>query len=99
MSTANIQALFDKAATDPALQHQLEALTAAPLDDLLHLASEQGLPFTKEEWHTYLSDSGSLSDAELSAVTGAAGGGLTVSWERINEKLRNRPSLNPGTAQ
>lgn len=90
MSTTNVQAFLERATSDAALRAQLENPNVATLDNILLLAREQGLPFSAEDWQSYAEDSGALSDADLSAVSGGERSGD----HRIDALLRIRQKMN-----
>lgn len=94
MSTANVRSFLEKAASDPALRARLENQPPSSLDEIIALATEQGLPFAAEDWQACAGESQSLSDDELSEVSG--GGPWFDAMHRYNQWKKDRATLNLG---
>ena len=94
MSTANVHSFLDKAAADPDLRARMANQPPSSLDEIIALATEQGLPFTAADWQACVGESQSLSDAELSEVSG--GGVWDNAVQRLRQRMRDNATLNLG---
>lgn len=74
MSAANLRAFLDKTTTDPHLRARLDSQAPSSVDAIIRLATEHGLPFTKEDWHACTAEpeatTDELSEDELAGVNG-----------------------------
>lgn len=94
MSTANVHSFLEKAASDPDLRAQLQNQPPSSLDGIISLATAHGLPFTAEDWQACAGDSSSLSDAELSEVSG--GDAWYNALHRLQQRRRDNATLDLG---
>ena len=94
MSTANVHSFLEKAASDPDLRAKLENQPPSSLDEIISLATTHGLPFTAEDWQACAGESSSLSDAELSEVSG--GNAWLDGIHRLQQRRKDNATLNLG---
>lgn len=88
MSTANVTAFFELAASDPALRQKLADLSPTSLDEVIRLATESGMAFTADDLAAVQAGS-ELSEQDLSTVSGGVSEGPTMS--AINKWLFKKP--------